>query len=113
MEIASRDKWSLALSLLIAALVPVLVILAVPVWIRMLSGLEEMWPTQMRLLFAGYRWSLLYPIAVVGLWRMLSKNNRRWVLVPVLALLGAGAILAATWWAGTDSSMVLEAIRRS
>ena len=113
MEKTSRDRWSLAISLAVAILVPALVFLAVPVWIAMLSGLESIWPTQMRLLFSGYKLTLIYPLAVLGLWRLSSKSDRRWAVVPVLAVLGACVILAATWWAGTDPDTVLEAIRRT
>ena len=113
MPMSSRDKRVLTLSAICAGLVSAIVLFVVPVWIGMLSGVEDVWPRRTQLLFAGYKFSLAFPLIVLCGWFLWPNQGNRRIVIPALTVLSSIAILAAAWWAGTDADTVLEAVRRT
>jgi hypothetical protein len=108
---SSKDYW-----LLLGGILPALVVVAaaylyVPMFISMYLQVSSHLPPQTALLFAGYRWLALLPLAVVAAWFAWPQPKQRGVASLVCGVVVSGVVLSFGWWAAYQPQLILAAIR--
>jgi hypothetical protein len=111
MRASAKDYWLLAGGLLPAILVVALAYAVVPVFAAMYSKVPSSWPQQTVLLFAGYRWLVVLPLAVVAVWFGGPQSNRRALAALMFGVASSCIVLAFGWWATHQPEVILAAIR--